>query len=168
MRFLAGASGGGNPEIDARALPGSNINTGWLDAVLALERTYGDLHRLSVKNWRYRFVQTTSVYVGHYVVRQVPGNDLRELQRHLTRAERVAADLGIAAYGVGRRLLGLLRSLGVRPPMDRAHELLGRSPQWAGARVSMGLRDVIDVFEAVESAATVDPAALAEATGHAP
>jgi hypothetical protein len=32
----------------------------------------------------------------------------------------------------------------------------------------MGLRDVIDVFEAVESAATVDPAALAEATGHAP
>jgi glycosyltransferase involved in cell wall biosynthesis len=167
-RFLAGASGGGNPEIDARALPGSNINTGWLDAVLALERTYGDLHRLSVKNWRYRFVQTTSVYVGHYVVRQVPGNDLRELQRHLTRAERVAADLGIAAYGVGRRLLGLLRSLGVRPPMDRAHELLGRSPQWAGARVSMGLRDVIDVFEAVESAATVDPAALAEATGHAP
>ena len=166
-RFLAGSSGSANPEIDARALPGSNINTGWLDAVLALEKTYGELYRLSVRWWRYRFIQITSVYVGHYVVHQVPGKDLRELHRHLTRAERLTADLGLAVYGLGRRALGLLRSIGLRPPMGRAHELLGRSPQWAGARVSMGSRDVVDVFEAVESAATVDLAALAEAAGHA-
>lgn len=164
-RFLAGASA--NPEIDARALPGSNINTGWLDAVLTLQKTYGAQHRLSASWWRYRFIQSTSVYVGHYILHQIPGEDLRELQRHLTRAERVTADLGIAVYGIGRWILGLLRSVGVRPPMSRAYELLGRSPQWTSPRVSTGLRDVVDVFEAVESAVTVDPAALAEVPGHA-
>jgi len=161
-RFL----GGEHPESRPQELPGSNINAGWLDAMRTLEKTYGEQHQLSVKLWRYRFIQTTSVYVGHYISRQMSKHELRELQHHLKPAERVAADLWMAAYGIGRRILRLLRALGVRPPMDRAHELLGRSPDWAGALVPTSFRNVIEVFEAARAAGTADPGTLAEVAGN--
>ncbi len=166
-RFLAGAGEGADSETRSLELPGTNINSGWLDAVRRLEKSYGAKHGLHVALWRYRFVQTISVYIGHYVVRNVPRADLRELQKHLTRAERVMADLGILGYGIGRRVVSLLRSVGVRPPMTTARELLGQSPDWAGAEVPTVFKDVVEVFEAVESAASDNPAELAAAAQNA-
>jgi len=162
-RFL----GGKDPEPRSQELPGSNINAGWLDAMQTLERTYGVQHRLSVKLWRYRFIQSASVYIGHYVSRQVPPADLHELQRHLTRGERIAADLGMAAYGIARRILGLIRAVGIRPPMNRAHELLGRSPEWAGTPVRTSFRNVVEVFDAAQTGGTTDPGGLADVAGKA-
>lgn len=162
MQFLAGRDGGTEPELRPLALPGNNINTGWLDAMLTLEKNYGAKHGLTVSYWRYRFIQTTFVYVGHYVLRQISRTDLRELHVHLTRSERLLADVGIAVYGGGRRILLLLRRMGVKPPMRRAHEVLGRSPVRATTSVPTVFRDVVDVFLAAQSAGTVDPRVLAD------
>lgn len=164
-RFLAGTGESHGVGTKSVELPGSNMNTGWLDAVLALERTYGARYALRVVHWRYRFVQTTTVYVGHYVVRNVPLKDLRELQTHLSRLERFAADCGMAAYGAARRVLGMLRSVGMRPPMTRARELLGQSPDWAGAEATSPFRNVLEVFQAVESAPTDGPIEVAAGAG---
>jgi glycosyltransferase involved in cell wall biosynthesis len=160
-RFLAGEGAAGDSEARSLELPGTNINTGWLDAVRALEKRYGAKHGIRVALWRYRFIQTTSVYVGHYITRTLTGADLRDLQLRLTKGERAVADLGMVAYGIGHRALRVLRSLGVRPPMTRTRELLGQSPGWAGAEVPTVFRDVVEVFEAVEAAASDDPAELA-------
>ncbi len=165
--FLRGTGDGEDPETRSLELPGSNMNTGWLDALRALEKTYGAQHDVRVVLWRYRFVQTTAVYVGHYLARSVPAKDLGELQRRLSHRERVTADVGMVVYGVARRIAGLLRSVGVRPPMARARELLGQSPSWAGTEVASASRTVLEVFQAAESAAPGDPVVAAGSAGPA-
>jgi len=123
-----------------RALPGTNINDGWLSAMLALEANFGSQYGLRVNRRRYRFLQASYVYTA-----KRRGNasaaDVARLEAGLPPGER-------ALYR-GANILGraLARALPRQLWESLMHRGQGQFPDWRPEREEGSHRDLLDVFE---------------------
>jgi Glycosyl transferase family 2 len=149
--MLAGAADGARTEdADEGLLPGSNINTGWLQAMRAVSAAKGGpggppAMRPNLR--RYRMLQLAYVHQGFFLEESVSRQALEETRTHMSRWER-------ALYGGGGRLLRLLdRALpslvgrAIRDLLRRAQRQL---PSWNPPSDPRRFENILEVCEAHE------------------
>lgn len=74
--------------LEAAMLPGSNINAGWLSALESIWARYPDLAPAAPDHRRFRLLQATHAYEGHYLDGTVAPEQLAALEAHLRPWER--------------------------------------------------------------------------------
>jgi hypothetical protein len=145
--FLGAEQPAGAPDEDT-PLPGTYINVGWLRAMEAVERRYGQRYGLHVNRRRYRMLQIAWVYEHHFFSGKVSAEDLAELEQRLSAPERVL----YRALARSARLVSRLLPRRLRHALDYVyHRSLGQFPNWNPApRTTGGNQNVLDVYEAAE------------------
>jgi glycosyltransferase involved in cell wall biosynthesis len=142
--FLAGA-GDADAGLDAIALPGSNINVGWLSAVEAIARDYGARFGLRSNRRRFRFLQSAHVYEERFVHGRIDDDELAALEARLSPRERHLYRLGAhVAVGGAKVLPARLR----RATEYVYRRSLRQFPRWDPAPLPGRYASVLDVFEA--------------------
>lgn len=143
-RAFLGGSGDGDPELDRIALPGSNINVGWLSAMEAIARRYGVRFGLRVDRRRFRLLQSAHVYEERFVHGRIGDEELAALEARLTARERRLFRLGTHVARGGTRLLpARLRRAG-----EYAYRrALRQFPRWDPPPLPGRYASVLDVFE---------------------
>jgi hypothetical protein len=127
----------------AAAMPGSNINAGWLDAMETLARRHPEIGR-GPDLGRYRRLQIAHVHEQVHLDRSLGDAELQELRAHLSPREARAWGAAGRAMAVADRVLPpqamrVLRFLG-----DRAKRQL---PYWPARRLVGRHASLLDVFE---------------------
>lgn len=128
---------------EERALPGSNINAGWLDAAETIAANYGAEIGAPDRR-RYRFLQIAHVHEQVYLDRTLGQAELELLRPHLGPGERLAwraaGSLGALARRVlPRRIFGALRFL--------SHRARRQFPDWRAKKTEGRYESLLDVFE---------------------
>ncbi len=130
-------------------LPGTNINDGWLAAMRELHSELGHPARPRPDYDRYRRLQISYVYEGHYLRHSIGTSELAELRQHLTPSERMI-------FGTAFGLLSKLARIApkrLREALPFALLLLHRQFRvWDPVRDERGYEDIGEVV------AHVDPA----------
>lgn len=144
-------SGGTETEVPQRlreiVLPGSNINTGWLLAMDALQESYGEELGLEPDYQRYRFLQVLSVYRGYYDDHSVPAAELSLLRRRLRVWERLFYGSAARAFVVTKRAIPVRLFSWLTGPLRRRS---GQFPEWDPGKETSGQTTILDVFEGAE------------------
>lgn len=144
-RAFLGADSETDAELERIALPGSNINIGWLSAVEAIARAYGPRFGLVVNRRRFRLLQSAHVYEEHFVHGRIDAADLAALEAHLRPRERLLyRGAAHVARTAGAALPGRLRHAG-----EYAYRrTLGQFPTFNPTVLPGSYASVLDVFEA--------------------
>lgn len=132
--------------LEAAMLPGSNINAGWLSALESIWARYPDHAPAQPDHRRFRLIQATHTYEGHYLNGTVSDEELAALEQHLRGPERW---LGRAVMRVAQRSRPLPRKLrwGISTAL---HWIFIRQyPAWDPPKVH-GHRTMLDVYEAAD------------------
>lgn len=145
MEFLNGNQALSVPaHVRPIILPGTNINTSWLLSLEAIKSRHGsDLPR-DISYGRYRMLQIIEVLRGCLVERTMPTEVLGELQRRLSRRERLIFN------GLVQSLFSLASRLGStwrRRTMRLLNVLMGQYPWFRPARTIVGYKDMLEAFE---------------------
>lgn len=150
-RAFLGGDRDADAELDRIALPGSNINVGWLSAVEAIARDHGARYGLRVNRRRFRLLQAAHVYEERFVHERIGDEELVALEQRLNPRERRALRFGVrAARGAGKVLPARLQRAG-----EYAYRrALRQFPRWDPAPLPGRYASVLDVFEACCTAST--------------
>jgi glycosyltransferase involved in cell wall biosynthesis len=151
--FLQGDDAGARSDSPLEPLlPGTNINDGWLGAMRELHRELGHPAQPRPAYARYRALQIAHVYDAHFLRGSIDEPQLAELQRQITRRERLL-------YGT---VFSLLRALARIAPasvgeaIPRALLLVQRQfPAWDPVHDSASYENIDEVVERVDL--SVDP-----------
>ncbi len=138
--------GDGDDRDRRRLLPGSNINDGWLGAMEDLSRELGDA-RLVPNYRRYRRLQIAYVYEGHRLRHTISPEQFAQLQRRISRRERLFYDAVFGALAALQRWLPAGRKQLVSVGLIFAQ---GQFPGWAPGLDPEHYKDIVDVAERVE------------------
>lgn len=144
--MLAGSSDTQEPSA-VGLLPGSNINTGWLQAMDAVCEATGPPLVMRPNRRRYRMLQLAYVYQGYFLEGKISNDDLNETRGYMTTPERVG-------YGTVYRVLRILdRSLpdvvgrAIRDGLRRAQRQL---PSWNPPSHPDRFEDISQVCERID------------------
>jgi glycosyltransferase involved in cell wall biosynthesis len=148
--MLAGTSTDPQPErpADEGLLPGSNINTGWLQAMNAICEAAGSSLAMSPNRRRYRTLQIAYVHQGYFLDDTISKDELDEARTYMSRLERLG-------YGLtGHLLRGLDRLLPDR--LGRAmRDVIRRSqrqlPSWNPPNDPRHFENIVEVCESFKS-----------------
>jgi 2-polyprenyl-3-methyl-5-hydroxy-6-metoxy-1,4-benzoquinol methylase len=143
--FLEGAPGGGAAPDDADLLPGTNINNGWLQAMEAVSAAAGD-PGLRPSRRRYRMLQSLYVY-EHHRFGEITDEQLRELQAHLGRGEKLAYGAAFGAASAAARVLPARARALARTGFALAQR---QTPYWRPGQIPGSYRDMAEVLDAFD------------------
>jgi hypothetical protein len=135
--------------LEAAMLPGSNINAGWLSALESIWARYPDLAPAEPDHRRFRLLQTTHVYEGHYLAGTIGAEIVAALDERLRPWERRLA----------RGVVWTARAVGEdsrRPLPEPLRRFVSRALHWTFTRQHLrwnppkvsGYRTLLDVYEA--------------------
>jgi hypothetical protein len=129
----------------AESLPGTNINSGWLSALEALESRYGPELPARPARGRYRLLQSVHVYEGHYLSDEDRTGDLAALEGRLRWWERTA---GRVVFGTARRLRPVVPAR-LRNAISYVFHRYGlrQFPDWHAKPLAGSYPTLLDVFE---------------------
>jgi len=129
--------------LERAMLPGSNINAGWLSAMLSLTARYGDDYDLRADVRRFRMLQAEWV-VEQHVAGEVGDAELADLRERLTARERRFWD---AAAAVARPLYRITPGLGRRAVRHGLHRFVLRQIPFWDPPCDVGYSTLLDLFE---------------------
>jgi glycosyltransferase involved in cell wall biosynthesis len=113
-------------QAQARLLPGTNMNDGWLRSVEELYRQLDYPADLKPSYRRYRKLQILHVYNGHHLRGTVGPRDLTEIRWLIGRHERLLYDALFAILSTLRRLL----PASARPRIAGVATMIARQLPW--------------------------------------
>jgi glycosyltransferase involved in cell wall biosynthesis len=127
------------------AMPGSNINAGWLSALEAIADRYPELVPAQPARRRFRVLQALSVYEAHFIDGTATAEQLARMEAHLQPWERA---LGRGAMHAARLAKRVLPGAVTRRFSAAFHHLgLRQYIGWYAPRVRGGYETLLDVFE---------------------
>ena len=144
-RAFLGGGGDDDAQLDAIALPGSNINVGWLSAVEAIAREYGERFGLRVNRRRFRLLQSAHVYEERFVHGRIGDEELAALEARLRPRERRLYRLCARVACGGAKVLPARLRRATEYVYRRA---LRQFPTWDPPALPGRYASVLDVFEA--------------------
>lgn len=127
------------------AMPGSNINAGWLSALEAIADRYPGLVPAQPARRRFRVLQALSVYEAHFIDGTASAEQLARMEAHLRPWERA---IGRGAMHAARLAKRVLPGAVTRRFSAAFHHLgLRQYIGWYAPRVRGGYETLLDVFE---------------------
>ena len=131
--------------LAAAMLPGSNINAGWLAALESLRARHPDLLPCEPDHRRFRMLQITHVYAGHFVHGTVTREQLAELEAHVRPWRRKF--FSALARAAGEAASRLPRTAQRAFAFAFYRVALGQFPRWNPPLVRGRYATLLDVFE---------------------
>jgi glycosyltransferase involved in cell wall biosynthesis len=147
--FLEGTARSMEEPGQSQLLPGTNMNNGSLRTFEELHRQLGSPADLEPNYRRYRMLQILHVYEGRHLRGTIDPEQMAELQRAMTRWERLRYGLLFALLSGAARVL----PAGARAQVPRALTLIEREvPWWQSVPDPGRYRDISEVVERIQGA----------------
>lgn len=145
--MLAGGDRAQSERSAAPLLPGSNINNGWLLAMVALRQELGGADSdLRPNMRRYRMLQILDIYDGHVLRGTVSKEQIAELWSVMSWGERFVYGSVFRLLRTGAALLPTAARDMLRPWLTH---MVGQLPRWNPGRDPQHYEDVIAVVRGV-------------------
>lgn len=147
--MLAGASGTAHDERSHEGvLPGSNINTGWLQAMQTVSEATGQPPAIRPNRRRYRMLQLTYAYQGYFLESSISRHELDQTRQHMSRLERTFYGLAGHLLRTLSRALPDLFGRAIRDLLRRAQRQL---PSWNPPNDPRHFENILEVCEGYEA-----------------
>jgi glycosyltransferase involved in cell wall biosynthesis len=147
--FLEGAEESTEKPGQSQLLPGTNMHSGSLRTFEELHRQLGFPADLEPNYRRYRMLQILHVYEGRHLRGTIGAEQMAELERAMTRWERLRYGLLFALLSGAARVLPAR----ARAQVPRALTLIEREvPWWQSAPDPGRYRDISEVVERIQGA----------------
>ncbi|WP_347258654.1 glycosyltransferase family 2 protein [Methylocaldum sp.] len=126
-------------------LPGSNMNTSWLLAMVALKRNFGESEDIRIAYWRYRFMQF------RYLWRTLPSNEFSGIVREYARPLEAVLwrAIGLLDRTFGRLMPKRFWNYSVRLVLEAVHS---SHPRYDSKRHLVPHKNILELARSHEEA----------------